>query len=80
MTARRSPRRDPVVRVMKAAAAVLVVVALTQFVPMMHRAIGLASLHCPAPDHAVWADSFGPWYWRGITVCGASLVLVGTGK
>jgi len=35
--------------------------------------VAMAGLHCPAPDHAVWADSLGPWYWKGEALCGDSL-------
>jgi hypothetical protein len=68
-------RPDPVLRAMKVAVAVLVVVALTQFVPMAHRTFALAGLHCPAPDHAVWASSLGPWWWKGEALCGDSLTV-----
>lgn len=78
---RTSPGRDPVVLALQAACAFLAVAIAVLIVPLAHREVAVASLHCPAPDHAVWADSLGPWWWKGEALCGASLtIIVGTGK
>jgi hypothetical protein len=63
----RSPGRDPVVLALKAVAVVLAVVAVVMLVPLIHRTMAVASLHCPAPDHAVWAQSIGQ------AICGESI-------
>jgi len=68
-----SPGRDPVVLVMKAAAAVLALAIVILGAQLAHRETAMAGLHCPAPDHAVWASSLGPWWWQGMAICGDSL-------
>lgn len=68
-----SPRHDPILRAIQAACGVLAVVAVLVLGQLVHRDVAMAGLHCPAPDHAVWADSLGPWYWKGEALCGDSL-------
>jgi hypothetical protein len=73
-------RRDPVVIALQAAAAVLVLVLAVMIFQWAHREQAMANLHCPPQDHAVWADSLGPWWNRGEALCGASLVISGTSR
>lgn len=74
-------RRDPVLRALKAAALVLVIVLAVVSVPLVHRWSAMASMHCPRGSVAVWdAGHGGPWWLRGRALCGASLVISGTSR
>ena len=75
ITRRTSPGRDPVLRAIQAAVAVAAVVAVVLLTSFAHRELAMASTQCPAPDHAVWAESLGPWWWKGEALCGASLTV-----
>lgn len=56
-----SPRRDPVLLAMKAAAAVLALIAVVLIAGLFHRVQAEAALHCPPQDHPVWAASLHQW-------------------
>jgi hypothetical protein len=58
--------QDPVLLAMKALAAIAAVIFLVMLSHMIHREQAVASLHCPAPDHAIWAPSLNQ------AICGES--------
>lgn len=63
MASHRSPELDPVVLI-----CTIITVALLFWVgwTQVRPALAVASLHCPAPDHAIWAPGIGQ------AVCGES--------
>ena len=66
-------RGDPVVGAMKAAAAIMVVIAVLVIVARIHTAQAQAAINCPPQDHPVWAQVLN--HGHGEWICGSSLTV-----